>query len=96
MELTIIARFRALEEREGEAEAAIREVLPPTRGEADCLGIHAYRATRDRRLFFVHSRWKDEAAFERHAALPHTVRFLERIGRVTDPPPDIVRTVLLA
>jgi quinol monooxygenase YgiN len=34
---------------------------------------------RDPQLFYIHSRWTDEAAFERHAGLAHTVRFVERV-----------------
>jgi quinol monooxygenase YgiN len=96
VELTIFARFHAIEGHEREAESSLRDVLAPTRREDGCLEIHAYRATRDARLFFIHSRWKDEAAFERHATLPHTVQFLERIARLIDHPLDIVRTVTLA
>jgi quinol monooxygenase YgiN len=95
LELTIFARFHAIEGREGEAEAALREVLPSSRAEPGCLTIHAYRSVRDPRLFFIHSRWKDEAAFDRHGTLPHTVRFLERIERLIDHPHDIVRTTVL-
>ena len=75
---------------------ALREVIPPSREEAGCLGIHAFRSTRDRQLFYVHSRWKDEAAFERHAGLPHTVRFVARVEPLLDHPFDAVRTEQIA
>jgi quinol monooxygenase YgiN len=71
--------------------AALHEVIGPTREEPGCLGIHAFRATRDPRLFYIHSRWADEAAFDRHAGLPHTVRFLERVQPLIDHPLDIHR-----
>ena len=70
---------------------ALRDVIPPSREEPGCLGIHAFRSTRDRQLFYIHSRWKDEAAFEIHADLPHTVRFLERVAPLIDHPLDITR-----
>jgi quinol monooxygenase YgiN len=36
--------------------------------------------------FEVHSEWVDEAAFDLHAELPHTVRFLEAAeGLLTHP-----------
>jgi quinol monooxygenase YgiN len=31
-----------------------------------------FRSIRDPRLFYIHSRWVDEAAFDTHAGLPHT------------------------
>ena len=91
MELTIFARFHA---REGQSEAvatAIREVILPTSAELGCLAIGAYRSTRDRELHFVHSRWTDEAAFEAHAILPHTVRFLEKVQPLIDHPLEVTR-----
>ncbi|MGH2670087.1 MAG: putative quinol monooxygenase, partial [bacterium] len=47
-------------------------------------------------LFYIHSRWKDEAAFENHAGLPHTVRFLERVQPLIDHPLDVTRTEQIA
>ena len=76
MELHIIGEFRARPGNEAAVEAAIRQVVPQTRRESTCLGINAFRSNRDAALFFVHSRWRDEAAFEAHARLPHTVAFL--------------------
>lgn len=90
-ELYIFARFRAQPGKEAEVDAVIREVAAPTRAEPGCLGYSACRSSRDERLFFVYSRWVDEAAFEAHAALPHTVRFIERVEGLVDHPPDINR-----
>jgi len=91
MELFIFGRFHALEGKEEEVAAALREVLPPSRSEPGCLAIGHYRSIRDPRLFYVHSRRVDEAAFERHAALPHTARFIERVQEVIDHPLDVTR-----
>ena len=91
MELFIFARFHA---REGQAEAvaaALRDVVAPSRREPGCVAIGAYRSTGDPRLFYIHSRWVDEAAFEAHAELPHTVRFLERIQPLIDHPFEATR-----
>lgn len=79
MELAIIGEFRALPGREQELEALIRRVVPRTRSESACLAISAFRSRRDPALFFVHSRWTDEAAFEVHATLPHTVEFIDTV-----------------
>ena len=95
MDLFIFARFHA---REGEAEsvaAALRDVVAPTREEPGCVAIDAYRSTRDPALFYIHSRWIDEAAFDRHAGLPHTVRFLERVRPLIDHPLEVTRTTAI-
>ncbi len=91
MELFIFARFHAREGKEEAVAEAMRDMRGPVRAEAGCLGIDYYRSIRDSRLFYVHSRWIDEAAFDLHAILPHTVRFLERVEPLIDHPLDVTR-----
>jgi quinol monooxygenase YgiN len=91
MELFIFARFHARPSNEGAVAVVLRDVLGPSSKEPGCLNIHAFQSTRDPRLFYIHSRWKDEAAFENHAGLPHTVRFLERVEPLIDHPLDVTR-----
>lgn len=91
-ELYIFARFHARPGLESGVAEALLDVIGPTRQEPGCLGVHAFRSLRDPRLFYIHSRWRDEAAFELHAALPHTVRFLERVEPLIDHALDIART----
>jgi quinol monooxygenase YgiN len=91
MELTIFARFHAREGQEAAVAAALRATLAETRGEAGCLAIQAFGSIRDPRLFFIHSRWIDEAAFELHAQAPHTIGFIERVEALIDHPLDVTR-----
>lgn len=91
MELFIFGRFHARPGDEGAVEEALRDVTGPTREEAGCLSMQAFRSARDPGLFYVHSRWVDEAAFDRHAGLPHTVRFVERVQALIDHPLDVTR-----
>jgi quinol monooxygenase YgiN len=92
MELIIFARLYAREGQEAGVIAAMREIAGPTRKEPGCLSVHYYRSIRDPRLFYIHSRWTDEAAFETHVGLPHTVRFVEQVERVIDHPLEAART----
>ena len=92
MDMALFARFHARPGQEDAVRAAILDVLGPTRAEPGCLGIHAFCAIRDARLFYIHSRWKDGAAFDAHATLPHTVRFVERVEPLIDHPFDATRT----
>jgi quinol monooxygenase YgiN len=91
MELSIFARFHARDGQEGTVAAALREVTGLSRQEPGCLFIEAYRAIRDPRLFHIHSRWIDEAAFELHAGLPHAARFLQRVQPLIDEPLEVSR-----
>jgi quinol monooxygenase YgiN len=91
VELYIFARFHARPGEEDAVDAALRDVVGPSREEAGCLSIQAYRSARDPRLFYIHSRWVDEAAFDRHAGLAHTVRFIERVQALIDHPLEVTR-----
>jgi len=93
MELYIVGRFHAREGQEAAVAAALRAVVGPSRAEPGCLAITAFRATREPRLYFIHSRWKDETAFDHHAGLPHTVRFLESVQPLIDHPLDVNRVL---
>jgi quinol monooxygenase YgiN len=96
MELFVFARFHARPEHENAVAEALRDVLGPSREEAGCLSIHAFRSIRDPRLFYIHSRWINEGAFDLHAGLPHTVRFIERVEPLIDHPLDVTRAELIA
>lgn len=96
MELFIFGRFHARPGDESAVEEALRDVVGPSRDEAGCLSIQAFRSTRDPRLFHIHSRWVDEAAFEHPAALPHTMRFIERVQALIDHPLDVTRATPIA
>jgi len=95
METFIFARFHARAGEEHAVETALRDVAGPTREEPGCLSFHVFRSTRDPRLFYVHSRFSDEGAFDTHASLPHTVRFLERVEPLIDHPRDVTRTTIM-
>lgn len=92
MEMFIFARFHARPGQEGAVAEALLDVLGPTREEPGCRSIQAFRSNRDPRLFYIHSRWEDEAAFDHHATLPHTVRFVARMEPLIDHPFEAVRT----
>ncbi len=79
MEIFIFARFQARSGAETEVEAALREVVPPSRAEDGCLSLHVFRSIRDPQVFYIQSRWKDEAAFDKHAGLSHTVKFIKQV-----------------
>ena len=91
MELFIFARFHAAEGQAASVAAALCEVVAPSREEPGCLAIQAYGSVRDPLLFYIHSRWNDEAAFELHAELPHTVRFIARVRTLIDHPLEVTR-----
>jgi quinol monooxygenase YgiN len=92
MELYSFVRLHVRTKREREFEEALQEVMAASREEAGCLKIHGYRSIRDARLFYIHSKWKNEEAFEVHAKMAHTVKFLTKVEALTDQPWEVTRT----
>jgi len=92
MELFIFARFHSRPGNEDAVAEALLNNLAPTREEPGCLSIHAFRSIRDPKLFYIHSQWADEAAFNKHADLPYTIRFVECVEPLIDHPFDVTRT----
>jgi quinol monooxygenase YgiN len=82
MSMHFIVRFEPLPGKEAEFRQAMLRNLAPTRAEAGCLAIHIFETIREPLVFSIHSEWVDEAAFELHARLPHTVQFLEAAKRL--------------
>ena len=91
MELFIFARFHARPGKENALRETLLEVHTPTRQEAGCLSHDVYHSVRDPQLFYIYSRWKDEAAFNTHVELPHTVRFVEQVEPLIDHSLEVTR-----
>jgi len=72
-----IVRLEPVTGKESAFREEVSRVIAVTRTEAGCLAVQAFESVREPRLFAIHSEWTDEAAFERHVDLPHTVRFIE-------------------
>jgi quinol monooxygenase YgiN len=70
-------QFRPLPGKEADFRQELLRVIGQTQAESGCLAIRAFESVREPWMFAIHSEWADEAAFERHAQFPHTVRFVE-------------------
>jgi quinol monooxygenase YgiN len=91
-----IVRLEPHPGREPEFREELMRVIEPTRSEDGCLGIHAFEAIREPLVFAIHSEWVDEGAFERHAQLPHTVRFVEAAKELLTHPIEGLRSRQIA
>lgn len=95
MEQYVFVRLLARAGNESAVEEALRDVMAPSREEPGCRSFHLFRSMRETRLFYIHSRWVDEAAFQKHAELPHTKRFLERVDPLLEQPREVARTQMI-
>jgi len=89
-------RLLARAGNEGAVEEALREVMGPTRAEPGCLSFHLFRSVREPRLFYIHSKWVDGETFQKHAELPHTKRFLQKVDVLLEEPRQVARTEMIA
>jgi quinol monooxygenase YgiN len=86
MPMHFIARFEPLAGREDEFREELRRVAQMTRTEAGCVSMKIFESVRAPVACASHSEWVDEAAFERHAELPHTKRFVEAAEKLLPHP----------
>ena len=91
-----IVRFEPRAGMEAKFRQELLRVVEPSRAEPGCLSIHAFESLREPFEFAIHSEWADEAAFEHHARLPHTVRFVEAAERLLAHPFNGLRSRQIA
>ena len=91
MPFHFIVRFEPLPGKEAEFREELLRVNEPSRAEAGCLRIDVFESLRKPVVFAIYSEWVDEASFEFHATLPHTVRFLAAAEKILTHPVEGLR-----
>lgn len=76
MSVHFLAQFEPKPGKEHEFRDELLKVVDPSRAEAGCVALHVFESLKEPPRFAIHSEWVDEPAFEYHAQLPHTLRFL--------------------
>jgi quinol monooxygenase YgiN len=71
-----IVRFEPIAGKEAEFRRELLRVVEASRTEIGCLAIRAFESVREPTLFAIHSEWVDEATFDLHSKLTHTVGFV--------------------
>jgi quinol monooxygenase YgiN len=92
VQLYIFVRFDPKPGNEQRLREELLLLLEPTRTEAGCIRMQLYESTREPSVFFVHSQWTDEAAFDAHAQTPHMKRFLGLVDELITHPLQATRT----
>jgi quinol monooxygenase YgiN len=93
--MEILHTFIRLEPKpgmDGQLRDALHEIAAPTRAEPGCLLYRVYESTSGPQVFYIHSQWMDDSAFDAHAARPHTQRFLSVVESLLTHPVAAVRT----
>jgi quinol monooxygenase YgiN len=94
--LFVFVRLHAREGREADVEAAIHRVVVASRQEPGCVGMDAFKSVRAPQLFYIHSKWVDEAAFDHHATLSHTRQFIQEVDAMAGERREVTRTRQIA
>jgi quinol monooxygenase YgiN len=76
MEFVVIAHYRVRAGDEDKVEAALREMVVPTRAEPGNLDYQVFRDPADPALFVLFEKYADEAAFDAHRASEHFATWL--------------------
>ena len=82
MSFHFIIRFGPGLTEAGAFREELLRVVEPSRQEPGCVRIEVFESVRQPPIFAIHSEWTDESAFELHASLPHTTRFLAAAERL--------------
>ena len=69
-------QFEPAPGKEAEFRSELLKVAEPSRTEEGCVALHVFESLCVPFRFAIHSEWVDEAAFELHSRLPHTLQFL--------------------
>ena len=92
MSIHVFVRFEPLPGKAAAFREEVLRVVEATRSESGCLSINVFESLREPLVFAIHSEWRDEAAFELHATLPHTVRFLKAAEKLLSHAVEGLRT----
>jgi quinol monooxygenase YgiN len=92
MPLFIFAHLEPRPEKELQLRDELMRVLEPTRAEPGCVRIHVFESIRGPATWFIHSEWIDEPAFDAHAKMPHTERFVAAVEELVTHPLQALRT----
>jgi quinol monooxygenase YgiN len=85
-------RFEPLPGKAAEFGEELLRVVEASRVESGCISIRAFESIREPFTFAIHSEWVDETAFDLHAQLPHTRRFLEAAEKLLTHDVEGIRT----
>jgi quinol monooxygenase YgiN len=76
LSIHFIVRFETAPEKEADFRRELLRVMEASRAEPGCLQMDLFESLREPFEFAIHSQWVDEAAFELHSTLAHTLHFI--------------------
>jgi quinol monooxygenase YgiN len=92
MSFHFLVRFDPLPAKAAEFREELLRVVGLTRAERGCLSIRAFESVREPIAFGIYSEWVDEAAFDLHAKMPHTARFIAAAEQLLGRPVEGLRS----
>jgi quinol monooxygenase YgiN len=92
MSFHFLVRFDPLPGKAAEFREELLRVVELTRTEKGCLSILAFESVREPAAFGIHSEWVDEAAFDLHGQMPHTMRFVAAAEQLLGRPVEGLRS----
>ena len=87
--VTVLARFKAKEGKEGALQEAIEACVAPTRAEAGCINYDLHQSSADKGLFILYENWVSIKLLEEHLEMPYLVKLKAEAGDLCAEPIDI-------
>ena len=72
--VTVLARFKAKEGKEGALQEAIEACVAPTRAEAGCINYDLHQSSDDKSVFILYENWVSLKLLEEHLEMPYLVK----------------------
>jgi quinol monooxygenase YgiN len=88
-QVVVVASFEVQPGKADEAEAALRETIVATHGEAGCLSYALHRDTKDPNVYVLIERWTSQVALDNHLLQPYVKALGEKAGGLLASPPTI-------
>jgi quinol monooxygenase YgiN len=87
--LNVVGVLKAKSGSEAILQAALSDLVEPTRAEAGCLSYELFASVVDATTFITIEQWRSQADLDAHLETPHTARALEAAADALDGGPAI-------
>ena len=77
--VTVVARLRAKEAKEGMVRQELTALIAPTRSEPGCVMYSLHQGTDNKSLFMVYEGWSSKNDLDDHLKKPHLKAFLKKL-----------------
>ena len=87
--VTVVARVRAKEGKEGTVRQELATLIAPTRSEPGCVTYNLHQGADNKALFMVYESWASKNDLDEHLKKPYLKAFLKKANELLAEPVEI-------